>query len=226
MPKSLAAGRHPVMLYVHGGFFATAHSLFAPFFAPWFVDPALKHGGIIVSADYRLLPTANGIADQLADLEDFWQWTRRDLPAILESRAPGHTLDFDHLALVGGSAGGYFATQLALSHPDEVSVLAIAYPGLDLKDHIFVSGPRSDAPALLQFPESQIPSKDDSLAWVQEHRKVVESKRNIDFTPFCVGLVQHGEFSKQMLEFGDTVLTTDELPIERVRNGGRLPKNV
>jgi acetyl esterase/lipase len=89
IPKDLEPGLHPVIVNIHGGFFSTAHSLFAPFFAPWALKLALDHGAIVVSADYRLLPTSNGIADQLEDLEDFWQWYRNTLPPILQRNNAG-----------------------------------------------------------------------------------------------------------------------------------------
>ena len=55
MPKDLKPGSRPVIINVHGGLFSTAHSLFAPFFAPWAINLALDHDAIIVSAGYRLL---------------------------------------------------------------------------------------------------------------------------------------------------------------------------
>jgi hypothetical protein len=48
---------------------------------------ALDHGVTISSADDRLLPMLNGVADQLEDLEDFWQWYRGSSPAVLQREA-------------------------------------------------------------------------------------------------------------------------------------------
>lgn len=200
--------------------------MFALFFPPWVLDLALQHDAIIVSADYRLLPTPNGMADQLEDLEDFWQWSRKDLPAILGRRAPGQYLDFDRLALLGASAGGYYVSQLALSHPDEVSVLGMAYPGVDLNDDLFVHGPKPGAPTVLRFPGNEIPSKKNSLEWIEERRKVVASKGGFEIIPFCVGLTQHGDFHTQMFEHGNAHLLPEHLPLERIRHGAKLPKNV
>lgn len=187
---------------------------------------ALDHGAIIVSADYRLLPTPNGVADQLEDLEDFWQWTRKDLPSVLKQHAPGFSLDFDQLLLTGASAGGYYASQLALSHPDEVSVLGIAYPGLDLKDELFVNGPKPGQPTVMRFPADQILPKETALEWVRGRRGVIASKGGFEITPYCVSLAQHGEFYAQMLNYGDAHVTSEHLPTERVRSGARLPRNM
>lgn len=215
-----------MIVNIHGGFFAGGHSLFPTFFSPWMADLAVKHGAIIVSADYRLMPTPRGIADQLEDAEDFWQWSRKDLPAILARRAPGHVLDYEQLMLVGGSAGGYHAAQVALWHPDEISVVSLQFPAVDLKDDLFRKGPEPGAPTVLRFPLSDIPSKEESVAWIKERRNIVAFKAGMDVITYCVGLTQHGVFLEQMLEYGGVRLRTEHLPIERVKAGARLPKNV
>lgn len=225
-PKDLQPGRHPVIVNIHGGFWATAHSLFAPFFAPWTLKLALDHDAIIVSADYRLLPTANGIAEPIGDLEDFWKWFTDELPAILENRAAGYEVDYRRLLLVGSSAGGYFATQLALSHPDEISAVALAYPAVDLRDELWTTGPIDGAPTILRFPEEEIPSKEEAMAWVAQQRKTVASKGGFEVTPYAVALAQHGLFASEMLEHGNVKLQPDHLPFERLKAGTKMPKNV
>ena len=90
---------------MHGGFLVTAHGLFAPFFPKWTDKLALDHSAIIVSPDYRLLPSKNGLADLLEDLEDGWSWTKSSLNVFLKENAPGHEADFGHVLLAGGSAG-------------------------------------------------------------------------------------------------------------------------
>lgn len=203
----------------------TAHSLFAPFFSPWALDLARENSAIVVSPDYRLLPTQNGIADQLEDLEDFWQWSKLKLPEILERNAPDHSLDFTRLLLVGGSAGGYCAIQLALSHPDEISAVAMAYPLLDLKDDIFVNGPAPGEPTVLRFPADQIPAKDDTIAWIENKRTTVTTKDGWDRTPFCVGACQYGLFASKVLD--NRHLNRPEfLPLVRIESGAKLPKNM
>jgi pimeloyl-ACP methyl ester carboxylesterase len=226
IPKDLKPGLHPVIVNIHGGFFSTAHSLFAPFFAPWALKLALDHGAIIVSADYRLLPTPNGIADQLEDLEDFWEWYRSTLPPILERNNAGYEVDYKRTLLVGGSAGGYYATQLAMSHPDEVSALALSYPAVDLRDDLWVNGPVEGAPTILRFPVNEIPPKTDALAWVAEKRKTVASKGGFERTPFLVSLTQHGAFAQEMLEHDGVKLRHEDLPLERLKAGAKLPKAV
>lgn len=105
VPKDLKPGPHPLIYHVHGGFLTTGHGLFTPLFPKWMSKLALEHSAIIVSPDHRLLPSANGVADVLEDLEDGWQWTKSELPGILRGKSPGHTLEFSQTLLVGGSAG-------------------------------------------------------------------------------------------------------------------------
>ncbi|KAK4499629.1 hypothetical protein PRZ48_010147 [Zasmidium cellare] len=226
IPKNLKPGRHPVIVNIHGGFFATGHSLFAAWFHPWLIKMALDQDAIIISADYRLLPSPGGIADQLEDLEDFWQWIKAKFPTVLQDRAPGHALDFEHLLLVGGSAGGYYVSQVALSHPDEISALAMAYPCVDLKDSIVNEGPPLGKPTVLRFPEADIPSKEEGLAWIRKKRGTVASKGELEITPYCVSLAQNGIFNAEVFEYDGVRLTTNELPLERLKGGARLPKNV
>jgi acetyl esterase/lipase len=224
--KDLKPGLHPVIVNTHGGFFATAHSLFAPFFAPWSLKLAIDHGAIIVSADYRLLPTPDGIADQLEDLEDFWQWYRITLPSVLQRNAAGYEIDYNHSLLIGGSAGGYYATQLAMSHPDEISALALTYPAVDLKDDIWTDGPEESAPTVLRFPADEMAPRDEALAWVAEKRKTVASKGGFERTPFLVALTQHGLFAQEMFEHDGVRLQSEHLPLERLEAGAKLPKAV
>ncbi|KAI9705224.1 MAG: hypothetical protein M1820_005371 [Bogoriella megaspora] len=222
-PKTLQPGSHLVILFIHGGFWITGHSLFAPFFPKAVLSLALKHSAIIVSPDYRLLPTENGMSDILDDLEDFWKWSRSGLPALLANKAPGHVLDFSHLLLTGNSAGGYCAAQLALSHPDEVSAVGIIYPALDMKDPYWYNGPAKGEPNVLRFPDEDIPRTEDALLWAEEMRKTVATKDGFDRTPFCVGLAQHGLFMSKVMDPKSTE-SLSLFPLDRIQAGARLPK--
>ncbi|KAH8888030.1 alpha/beta-hydrolase [Thozetella sp. PMI_491] len=225
IPKGLPEGSHPVILNLHGGFLAYGHALFAPFFSPWALKLALEQSAIVVSADYRLLPSVNGVADVLEDLEDFWQWTRTTLPAALELRTPGHSVDFHRLLLTGSSAGGYAATQLALSHPDDISVVAMAYPFVDPKDDVIVSGPKAGEPTILRFPLEDMPSKEAVAAWVKEARQTVTTRAGLERTPLAVAAAQYGQFDE--LFFDNRNLNRPEfLPMERIKAGAKLPKKM
>ncbi|CAM1503499.1 Fc.00g010900.m01.CDS01 [Cosmosporella sp. VM-42] len=225
IPKTLEPGRHPVIFQLHGGFLMTAHSLFAPFFPVWASKLALEHSAIIVSADYRLLPSTNGVAEINQDLEDFWQWTRSELPNVMSEKTPGHLLDFSKTLLTGGSAGGYCALQLALSHPDDISVLAMAYPLIDLKDKLYLEGPADGEGNVLQCPSEDMPSREDTVAWIEEKRKVITTKDGFERTPFCIAACQYGLLMSKVLDNKKTDLAPF-LPLERIKSGAKLPSKV
>jgi hypothetical protein len=225
IPKDLKPDSHPVIFNIHGGFLVYGHSLFAPFFSPWVLKLALENSAVVISPDYRLLPSANGVADVLEDLEDFWQWTRSHLPEVLEHHAPGHSTDLSRLLLTGNSAGGYGVMQLALSHPNDVSAIAVAYPFVDPKDNIFVKGPTDENPTILRFPLKDIPSKNVVVTSIDEARKTVTSKAELERTPFAVGATQYGLFNSEIFD-SSNLNRTDFLPMERIRAGAKLPKKM
>jgi hypothetical protein len=201
------------------------HSLFAPFFAPWLLKLALEESAVIVSADYRLLPSANGVADLLEDLEDFWQWTRADLPGVLERRVPGHSLDFAQLLVTGGSAGGYCATQIALSHPEDISAMAMIYPFVDPADEVILNGPKAGEPTILRFPLEDLPSKEDVITWIEELKKTVSSQAGMERTPYAVAATQYGLLYSHMFDSED-LRRPGFLPLKRLEGGASLPKNM
>ena len=165
------------------------------------------------------------MADQLEDLEDSWQWTRSHLPGVLERHAPGHSVDLSHLLLTGGSAGGYCVMQLALSHPNDISAVAAAYPFLDPKDDLIVKGPTAEEPTILRFPREDIPSKEAVVAWIKETRKTVASRAELERPPFAVGAAQYGIFYSEI--FDNRNLNQPEfLPIERIKACANLPKKM
>ncbi|KAK7424583.1 hypothetical protein QQZ08_008593 [Neonectria magnoliae] len=225
IPKTLKPGLHPVIFNFHGGFFVTGHSLFAPFFPPSVSPLALENSGIVVSADHRLLPSKNGIADILEDLEDFWQWTKLGLPPILEEIAPGHVIDFSKVLVVGGSAGGYCAAQVALSHPEDISALAIIYPCLDVKDKLYLEGPAEGEPTVLRYPLDQMPSVPDTLIWIEEKRSAVVTKGGFERTLFATSACQNGIFASHIFDHKNMDLDAF-LPLERIKAGAKLPPKV
>ncbi|KAH7324216.1 Alpha/Beta hydrolase protein [Stachybotrys elegans] len=225
MPKDLVPGCHPVIFLIHGGFLMTGHSLFAPFFTPSTLKLAIENSAIIISVDYRLLPSANGVADLLEDLEDAWQWSRTELPAILNRRCPGHQLDFSRLVLQGGSAGGYGAVQLALSHPEDVSAIALTYPLVDPQDHIFVTGPNEGEETVLRVPKEQMPSKEEVMAWIEEKRATVTAKAGFERGVFNAASAQYGLYYSHVFNHRH-LPDHDFLPMERIKSGARLPKKI
>jgi hypothetical protein len=115
--------------------------------------------------------------------------------------------------------------QLALSHPNDVSVVAVAYPFLDPNDDIFFNGPGAEEHTILRFPLEDIPSKDAVVAWIEETRKTVTSKAELERTSFSVGAAQYGLFDSEI--FDSSNLNRPEfLPMVRIKAGANLPKKI
>jgi acetyl esterase/lipase len=226
IPKGLAPGVHPVIFNFHGGFLINAHSLFAPFFPIWALKLALENKAIIVAPDYRLLPSENGVADILEDLEDFWQWSRsKHFAKILQKHSPGNSLDFSRLLLTGNSAGGYAAMQVALTHPDDIAAVATAYPFVNPKDPITFFGPRDDEPTILRMPREEMPSKTSVLDWIEETKGTMTTKAGFELTPFAAASVQHGVYYSKIFD-PRGLNELKFIPTERLRAGARLPKKM
>ncbi|KIW10898.1 hypothetical protein PV08_10197 [Exophiala spinifera] len=159
---------HPVLVFIHGGGLVTGHRAFHPFINGWLPGFAQAHDAIVVSPDYRLLPESTG-QDVLEDLEDFWRWltgtgssppgdvsipddnddqARRDVVVsfedyvaqiVSESPAVVHP-DLSRILVSGGSAGGFCATHLALSHSSRIRSLLLQYPMVDIDSAWFREG--------------------------------------------------------------------------------------
>lgn len=225
VPKGLKPGKHPIILNIHAGWLITADALYGPFFQPWVLEVAAAKSAIIVSANHRLLPSANGLPDPLKDAEDFWQWTKNQLPTVLARRCPGLKIDFSKLILNGGSSGGYLAAQLGLTHPKEISVLTLAYPWLDLKDNLYTTGPRAGQPNIIHYPDDQIPPKDAVVSWIEETRKTTTSKAGPERVPYIVGASYYGIFYDLILD-NKKYNNPSFSPFDRIKAGGKLPAKV
>lgn len=139
IPKELKSGKRPLLVRFHGGYLVTGASLFPFFFTNWILELATSQSAIVVSADYRLLPEANG-NDILADIADFWKWVREDLQPYLKAISPESApeVDFDHILTNGESAGGYLAVQSALTQSvGSIKAVIGIYPQLDVGDDYY-----------------------------------------------------------------------------------------
>ena len=225
IPKDVESVIHPILVNIHGGLFAAGHSLFAPFWSPWVLDLAVEHGAVVVSPDYRLLPTANGISDICEDLRDFWTWVNEKLPQVLHRRLRGHAVDYSKILLFGSSTGGYGALQLALSHPQGIAMLALMYPVMNLKDKIFSSETIKGQPGVLSFPPDQLPSLQESLIWVVDRKRRVCTRDGFDAMFFAASLINHGVFARTLL-FPRDAHRPEGCPFERIHSGTKLPTNM
>lgn len=93
----------------------------------------MKHGAVIVTPDYRLLPE-HEMVDGINDIRSFWKWVEDEMKSVLNQTLPSIDLDLNNLLVGGESAGGYHAVQTALLGMTSLSikVLFLQYPALDL----------------------------------------------------------------------------------------------
>ncbi|KAH8431064.1 alpha/beta hydrolase [Aspergillus melleus] len=133
-----ACDQRPVIIRIHGGFLVTGSSLYAPWFNTWILDYALQNDAIIISPNYRLLPEVTG-SQILEDIHDLWSWIHDgSVDQVMQSAGyQGLALNLESILLVGESAGGYLATQIAISYPSQIRALIAAYPMLDLESTFY-----------------------------------------------------------------------------------------
>lgn len=120
---------------------------------------------------------------------------------------------------------GYCATQLGLSHPEDFKSLAVVYPLIDIDDRIYTEGPRPDEPNVLRYPNKDIPSKEDTLAWIEKARQVPESRAGFERTPFPVSACHNGIFASHFLD-PKGLKKSEFRPLDRIEAGAKLPKSM
>lgn len=228
LPKTLPPGKHPILINWHGGGLYSASALFPPFFPTFLLPFALKHNVIIISPDYTLLPSPNGLADICADITAFWSWLQQDFASVLAAQAPAHEADLAKIVVVGGSAGGYLATVFALNYVEHVQGLCLGYPMLDFDSDWWKLGSRAiGAPSSMYLPESNLPS-DEELAKKLEAFKAgpVVSEGGPERMGLGSTLFRAGFFHR--FANPDDRLVDDPMvwPMRRVQKGEKLPQRV
>lgn len=118
-------------------------------------DLAQKHGAVIVSPNYRLMPEATS-REIFEDMEDFWSWLHSSATVGFLEQMQNVQLDFSRVLVAGESAGGLLSVCLALSHPHEIRACTAGYPPVDMtSDHFYKS---SETPIQgASFPASLFP---------------------------------------------------------------------
>ncbi|KAI1416405.1 BcPKS16, polyketide synthase [Hypoxylon sp. FL1857] len=104
MPQDPPRSAMSVAMMIHGGGHMT---LSRKAIRPAQTSFLLENGVLPVSFDYRLCPQVNLLDGPIADIRDAYQWTKTELPAILERR--GITIDPTRVAVIGWSTGGHLA---------------------------------------------------------------------------------------------------------------------
>jgi acetyl esterase/lipase len=165
-------------------------AMFAGFFSDWVLDWALANSAIIVSPDYRLLPESSGI-ELNEDIADIWAWLNRDLQAVLDQTGKQIRADMKKIAVLGDSAGGYLAVQLAIAHPEQIKVLVAMYPMLDLKLPYLTEKGHKPIFGLPMLPEGPV---NEHIAKMQPDRIVTSAPGYERLQTFGFALVQQGRF--------------------------------
>ena len=219
IPKLAAPRKHPLIIQYHGGALIAGSRNFLTFINRSVFNIALTQSAIMISADHRLLPQANG-ADIISDIYSLWDWTQASLPSIIAKRYPGHEVDLSHILTEGGSAGGFAVTALAMKYPDQIRALLTFYPMLDLGGLHFRKGPQ-DGSTLFHMPKESFLT---GLALDNAIEKAIAE-----------GPVSDGATAERLQLFRSLMLNGNEKwfgPIEegylldRAKKGARLPKRV
>jgi acetyl esterase/lipase len=90
----------------------------------------IRNNAIAVLPNYRLVPEHSG-DDILADISDFWMWTRNALPEYISSKNSSVTLDLSRILVSGDSAGAWCALQSVFTQPKHTfKACLLQYPVL------------------------------------------------------------------------------------------------
>lgn len=218
VPKHAKSGNLPVIVRFHGGCLIIGAALYPDWCPQYFIDYALENNAIVVAANYRLMPEANGL-EILDDISDFWKWLKTDLNTHVKSVKPDVTADLNHVLVAGESAGGYLAIQSAITQPTgTIKAVLPTYPMIDMRaDHYTKAYDKN----ILGAPMLPISIVDQYQAQIKPGDVVTENfPNNQDRAPFMLASVQHGRFG--------TYLGSEEIlyPLETVPRAKHMPYTV
>ena len=209
-PPDLRPGIHPLIVTYHGGYLISGSRNHYPFMPGWLPGYAASESAVIVSPDYRLLPSATA-TEVRADLESFWSWLLETLPLVLTLHSPDHQIDLDRILLQGSSAGGFCVAHLALDHPDQIRAAIMVYPMLDCLSEYMANGPPN---AVELAKEKGLWTGDELDEQVKKAKSAGWISERTDPQDFQLtrSMMKGGEFGKG---FG----SKENNPIDRIRQG-------
>ncbi|GAM91518.1 hypothetical protein ANO11243_095700 [Dothideomycetidae sp. 11243] len=210
LPPGLKHGSHPMILTFHGGYLIAGARDHYPFLAKWLPGYAALHSAMIISADYRLLPSASA-TEVCADLEELWTWVQSHLADRLAARAPGHAPDLTRVIVQGGSAGGFCAAQLALSHPEAIRAALLIYPMVHCTSTYLADGPPNSA-AVAEKMQLLTGEALESEIEIAMNQGWTVARHNAAGLKLTISIVKTGKYGAA---FGSKAND----PIERVRTG-------
>ncbi|KAJ5980608.1 hypothetical protein N7481_007906 [Penicillium waksmanii] len=220
VPKARHEGKRPVIVNFHGGGLVVGDSLLMFIWPVWLSELALKHGAIIISPNYRLMPEATS-TEIYEDVDDFWAWIHTpELADLLRKHTTPAELDLDRIMAIGGSAGGTLSLYLALAHPTEIRSVTAAYPCTDFMTSAYTK-PRGGPVWGQNVPESayhEIMNTADIGAPVST---IVSPERSA----FMIACFQHGHLGALYARGAENTPREKLLPIARLeQSGGMVPR--
>ena len=158
------------------------------FWSHWLSDLAIKENSIIISPNYRLLPSVTS-TQIYEDVEDFWTWVHSPaLTDLLAAHSTPTEADLNRIISAGESAGGLLSIYLALAHPD-IRACTAAYPCVDPSSDAFTK-PRDVLPFGVHQPKSLIQETIDSIpVGVQESSVETQSRLAFMLAAFEYGVL-------------------------------------
>lgn len=228
VPKAAHEGKRPLIINWHGGYLVTASGLYPRFFPLFILALAKKHGAVIVSPDYTLLPHADGLRAVQDDIKSFDSWLRDSFSEALLKNSPGCQVDLSKTLLNGGSAGGYVALSHALLNPDAFRAVALAYPMIDFDTEWWQKGCRAAGkPNPYNFPDAMFPSEAELKKTVEAFKTgPVVSVADDNRTGFGAGLAINGLFPDVFSPGGKLDNDTSVWLNKRVAAGEKLPARI
>lgn len=232
--KNREPQKHPVFVRFHGGGLMTGTAMLGEWLSPWNFLWALKHGGVVVLPDYRLLPEANG-ADILQDIDAFWDWVAKDLQSYISATIPKETpigIDLDRTISMGESAGGYCAIQsgflhskLKTEHGINIRGVLAPFPMVDLDDPWFSVPGYASERKFVGLPTMPISIIEDHLDSIRRQildspdgktKPVVTSGVPPERLDLMIAVFQHGALDQFLLGELDAV-PEDCYPVRRIQ---------
>ncbi|KAE8377101.1 Alpha/Beta hydrolase protein [Aspergillus bertholletiae] len=190
IPQTPHTGKRPILVRTHGGALVAGDSLFMDFFPHWASDVARKHGAVVVSPNYRLMPESRS-SEIYDDIDDFWKWLHS--PALVDLLA-NHTapteIDLTRILTTGDSAGGLLSIYLALTYPSQIRASTAGYPWVNPSSQSF-QAPRKILPFGVHTPESII---HDTVA-AAASGSIVSSDYSPSRVGFMLAAVEHGRLA-------------------------------
>lgn len=228
VPKAAHDGPRPLIINWHGGYLVSASGLYPRFFPLFILALAKKHGAIIVSPDYTLLPHADGLAAVQNDVKALDSWLHESFSSALAAKDLNCKVDLSKILLNGGSAGGYVALSHALLNPDAFRAVALAYPMIDFDTEWWKKGCKATGtPNPYHLPDAMFPPEAELKQLVEAHRTgPVVTVADDNRTGFGAALAIRGWFYDIFSPGGKLDNDPSVWLNKRVAAGEKLPKNI